>query len=242
METAYLKQMYELEDSYWWFVARHRLVRSLISRYADGSQLKILDAGAGTGALMTALADMGEVWGCDISPEALAFCRQRGLENLVESSIEHLDFPDNSFDVLTSCDVIEHVEHDDQALREFYRVLRPGGVAILTVPALQWLCSPHDEVLSHRRRYHREPLRGMLRAAGFEELKLTYIVSFLLPLMVIHRLWIRLTSAGAPRIGITPVPFALDRLFLGVQQLESFFVHTTGLPWGASLVAVVRKP
>jgi len=242
MDTAYLKQMYELEDSYWWFVARRRLVRSLISRYTEGSQLKLLDAGAGTGALMSALADFGEVWGCDISPQALAFCHQRGLANLVECSVENLDFPDNSFDVLTSCDVIEHVEHDDQALREFYRVLRPGGVAILTVPALRWLWSPHDEVLSHLRRYHREPLRRMLHTAGFKELNLTYVVSFLLPLMVIHRLWIRLISARAPRIGITPVPSVIDRLFLGVQQLESFFVHTTGLPWGASLVAAVRKP
>jgi len=242
VDTVYLKQMYELEDSYWWFVARRRLVRSFISRHTEGSQLKILDAGAGTGALMAMMADRGEVWGCDISPEALAFCRQRGLENLVECSIERLKFPDNTFDVLTSCDVIEHVADDNQALREFYRVLRPGGVAILTVPALGWLWSPHDEVLGHLRRYHREPLRRMLHAAGFQELKLTYVVSFLLPLMVIHRLWLRLTGGGAPRIGITPVPYTIDRLFLGVQQFESLLVHTTGLPWGASLVAVVRKP
>ncbi len=88
MDAVYLKQMYELEDSYWWFVARRRLVRSLIGRYAGSSPLKILDAGAGTGALMSSLADLGEVWGCDVSPEALAFCRQRGLENLVPCSVE----------------------------------------------------------------------------------------------------------------------------------------------------------
>ena len=234
--------MYELEDSYWWFVARRRLVQSLISRYTEGSQLKILDAGAGTGALMSSLADIGEVWGCDISPEALAFCRQRGLENLVECGVEHLDFPDNAFDVLTSCDVMEHVEDDDQALREFHRVLRPGGIAILTVPALQWLWSPHDEMLSHLRRYHRESLRRMLHQVGFEELRLTYVASFLLPLMVIHRLWMRLVRGGARKTGITPVPYAIDRLFLTIQDLEAFIVHTTGLPWGSSLVAVVRKP
>ncbi len=242
MDVVYLKQMYELEDSYWWFVARRRLVRSLIGRHAGSSPLKILDAGAGTGALMSSLADLGEVWGCDISPEALAFCRQRGLENLVECSVEHLDFPDNAFDVLTGCDVIEHVEHDDQALCEFHRVLRPGGIAILTVPALQWLWSPHDEALNHLRRYHREPLRRMLQTAGFEELRLTYVTSFLSPLMAIHRLWMRIVGGGVRKTGITPLPYGLDRLFRAIQELEAFFVHTTGLPWGASLVAVVRKP
>ncbi len=242
MDAVYLKQMYELEDSYWWFVARRQLVQNLIGRYAGSSPLKILDAGAGTGALMSSLADLGEVWGCDTSSEALAFCRQRGLENLVECSVERLDFPDNAFDVLTSCDVIEHVEDDDQALREFHRVLRPGGIAVLTVPALQWLWSPHDEVLGHFRRYHRKPLHRKLQAAGFEQLKLTYVTSFLLPLMVVHRMWIRLVGAGARGTGITPVPFVIDRLFLAIQELETFFVHTSGLPWGASLVAVVRKP
>ena len=78
MDAVYLKQMYELEDTYWWFVARRRLVHSLIGKYAGDSPLKILDAGAGTGALMRSLPDLGEVWGCDISPAALAFCRQRG--------------------------------------------------------------------------------------------------------------------------------------------------------------------
>ncbi len=207
MDALYLKQMYELEDTYWWFVARRRLVRSLIGKYAGTSPLKILDAGAGTGALMCSLADLGEVWGCDISPDALAFCQQRGLEDLVECSVERLDFPDNAFDVLTGCDVIEHVEDDNQALREFHRVLRPGGIAVLTVPALQWLWSPHDEVLGHLRRYHRKPLRRKLQAAGFEELKLTYVTSFLLPLMVVHRMWIRFVGAGARETGITPVPW-----------------------------------
>ncbi len=242
MKYPQLKQMYDLEDSYWWFVARRKLVRDLVARYAPASSLKILDAGAGTGGTMQSLAELGEVWGCDVSPEALAFCQQRGLDRLVQCSIEHLEFADDTFDALTSCDVIEHAADDQQALREFYRVLRPGGVAVITVPALQFLWSAHDEVLHHFRRYNKRPLRRLLRAAGFEELKLTYVVSFLMPLMVIHRLVMRITRRGAPRIGITLLPAFIDRSFLAVQQLESYFVHTTGLPWGASLVAVVRKP
>ena len=242
MEYPQLKLMYELEDSYWWFVARRALVRDLIVRHTAGSNLKILDAGAGTGALMDSLADLGEVWGCDISPEALGFCRKRGLSRLVQCSIEQMEFADASFDVVTSLDVIEHVEDDQRAVGEMYRVLRPGGVAVVTVPALKFLWSPHDEVLHHLRRYHRGPLRRMLRAAGFEELRLTYLVSFLMPLMVVQRWWLRITSRGAPRIGITPVPAWVDRFFRGVQHVESLFVHTAGLPWGTSLVAVVRKP
>ena len=113
---------------------------------------------------------------------------------------------------------------------------------MITVPALQFLWSSHDEVLHHLRRYNKGPLRRLLCAAGFEELKLTYVVSFLMPLMVVHRLVMRITRRGAPQIGITRLPAFVDRLFLAVQQLESYFVHTTGLPWGASLLAVARKP
>ncbi len=242
MEYPQLKQMYELEESYWWFVARRKLVRDLVARHSAGADIKVLDAGAGTGGTMQALADLGEVWGCDLSPQALAFCRQRGLDRLVQCSVEELEFADSTFDAVTSCDVIEHVEHDQQALGEIYRVLRPGGVAVITVPALRFLWSSHDEVLHHLRRYNRRPLSRMLRLAGFEELKLTYVVSFLMPLMVIHRLFMKIIRRGPPRIGITLMPGCINRLFLAVQQLESFFVHATGLPWGASLVAVVRKP
>ena len=242
MEYPQLKQMYELEDSYWWFVARRRLVCGLIARYAAASNLKILDAGAGTGALMQSLANRGEVWGCDTSAVALEFCRKRGLERLVQCSVEQMEFADASFDVVTSLDVIEHVGDDRQAVGEMYRVLRPGGLGVMTVPALKFLWSPHDEILGHLRRYHRGALRRMLRAAGFKELRLTYVVSLLMPLMVAHRWWLRIAGRGAPRIGITPVPVCVDRLFRTVQHLESLLVHTTRLPWGASLVAVVRKP
>ncbi len=234
--------MYELETTYWWFVARRRLVRALIHQYVKSNSPKILDVGCGTGGTMAVLSDGGEVWGCDVSSEALGFCRQRDLERLACCDAQALSFCDESFDVVLSCDVLEHVPHDDRAMGEMYRVLRPGGIAIITVPALQRLWSSHDEVLHHLRRYHKAPLRKQLTAAGFRVLRLTYAVSFLLPVMFVFRFLQKVIGQQGPEIGVVVVPPLLNRLLTGLLSLESHILRRLGLPGGCSLVAVASKP
>lgn len=239
-----LKEMRELEDSYWWFVGRRRMVRGLIRRYAPPrDSLRMLDAGCGTGGTLAALAGMGELHGCDISDEALALCRLRGLQDVRSSRIENLDFPDSSFDVVISCDVLEHVEEQRRGMGEMARVLRPGGICVVTVPAHQWLWSEHDEALHHLRRYEAGQLRRLAEDAGLRVEKLSEAVTLALPAIVLYRALRRLRGGrDRPKTSLVRLPGPLNRLLIWLLDLENLLLRYCRLPLGASLVMVARKP
>ena len=246
MRREQLEEMRKLEDEYWWFVGRRRMVRDLVRRHMSGHQsLRVLDAGCGTGGTLAALEGVGELWGCDISTEALEMCRLRGLDRLVESRIEALDFDDASFDVVISCDVLEHVEDDAGAMRELARVLRPGGICVLTLPAYKWLWSEHDEALGHLRRYVGAEVRRLVEGAGLGMEKLTGAVALALPMTVLYRVFTRLTRRtrdDAARTSLVLLPGPVNGMLIRLLDLENLLMRRLRLPWGASIVAVARKP
>jgi SAM-dependent methyltransferase len=236
--------MYEAEDTYWWFIGRRHLVRRLILHLSgQAADRRILDAGCGTGGTLDAVADLGEAWGVDISPDALEFCRGRGHTNLKLCPAEALDFPDGSFDFVLSCDVLEHLEDDGRALAEIRRVLRPGGYGIITVPAHKWLWSAHDVALEHRRRYSSGELREKLRAAGLRIVRFSYAVSFMFPALIGFRIYRRITPAGRkPQTEFLKVPRLASQMLIAMLHWEATLIsHGIPLPPGATLVAVVRK-
>ncbi|MDQ2856727.1 MAG: class I SAM-dependent methyltransferase, partial [Acidobacteriota bacterium] len=112
--------MYEVEGSHWWFAGRRRIIESFVkhicSELAHGMGVppvtspRILDIGCGTGANLEMLSQFGEAEGVDVSPDALAFCRQRGLQNVRQGEVEHLPYEDASFDLATALDVVEHLD------------------------------------------------------------------------------------------------------------------------------------
>jgi len=246
MRREQLEEMRELEDEYWWFVGRRRMVRDLVRRHMSGREsLRVLDAGCGTGGTLAALEGVGELWGCDISTEALGMCRLRGLDRLVQSSVEALDFDDASFDVVISCDVLEHVEDDAGAMRELARVLRPGGICVLTLPAYKWLWSEHDEALGHLRRYVAGEVRKLVEGAGLGMEKFTGAVALALPMIVLYRMFTRLTRRkrdDAARTSLVLLPGPVNGMLIRLLDLENLLMRRLRLPWGASLVAVARKP
>jgi len=244
MRRPQLVEMYELEDTYWWFVARRRMVRALIQRYAPRREgLKILDAGCGTGGTLTALEGLGERWGCDIAEEALLLCQQRGLDHLRQSRLEQLDFEDQSFDVVVSCDVLEHVEQDDRAMAEMARVLRPGGICVLTVPAHRFLWSEHDEALAHVRRYETPEFVRLMEGAGLRVEKLTKAVALALPAIILYRAIKRVVAPpnGKPKTALVRLPRVMNQALIGLLGLEGLMIRYVSLPVGTSLVAVARK-
>ncbi|MGD9496259.1 MAG: class I SAM-dependent methyltransferase [Armatimonadota bacterium] len=244
MRLAQLQEMYELEDSYWWFIGRRRIVRRLIERYGPRHRpLRILDAGCGTGGTLVALEGLGELWGCDISPEALEMCRSRREWELCCCSVQRLGFAAESFDVVVSADVLEHVEDDEGAVREMARVLRPGGLLVAAVPAHMWLWSEHDEALHHLRRYHRRRLRDLLQGAGLEIRKLTEAVMLALPAVLVYRGLRRLTRRReGPRTSLVRLPAPLNCLLVRLLDIENALIALGSLPLGTSLVAAAAKP
>lgn len=253
MEHAEYAVMYEAESRHWWFQGSRRVLLSLVRRYRpaarEGAPLRLLDMGCGTGITLDRLG-RGEglaAFGVDLEPSALAFCGERGLSRLARASVTALPFPAGTFDVVTALDVVEHVPDDVAALGEAARVLRPDGVAIVTVPAHAWLWSDHDRALHHQRRYSRALLAERLRAAGLVPLRLSYYNALLFPGVAAVRLGQRLARAlrpaapdAIPRSDVRLPPAPANAILREVFAAEGAWLTHADLPLGVSLVAVAR--
>jgi SAM-dependent methyltransferase len=243
MEWAEYQKMYELEDSYWWFVGRRLLVAALIEQWMPPDPAgPILDVGCGTGGNLAFLARWGGKTGVDLSPVALDFARRRSLLCLVQASGLALPYPDSIFRLVTVSDVLYHrwAVDDGQVVRECQRVLQPGGWLLLSEPALPALWSRHDEVYYAWHRYTLDEIGRMLRGAGFRLCKLSYTNALLLPLLVVVRLVARWFPC-ADDVELQPLPRWLNQALVGVLSLEAVWLRWGTFPIGSSLVCLAQK-
>lgn len=243
MEREEYAVMFRVEDSLWWYRGMEAISRAVLERICPrGGRLRILDAGCGTGAVLTYLADYGSAVGLDFSPHALRFSRQRGHWRLTGGSVNALPFADGSFDLVTSFDVLCVNGVDDaQALREFRRVLVPGGRAFLRLPAYDWLRGAHDRAVAIRHRYTVGDVRQRLADAGLQVEHLSYANMWLFPLAVAKRWGERLfprQQGSDLTLDIGP----LNGLFRAILSSEARWVAGRGLPFGLTVVAVARRP
>ena len=171
MQKYLYEDLYNLEETHWWHIAKRNLMISLLKNNLSGNQNRILDIGCGTGKNLEVLERFGVSFGIDSSPQAILYCKKRGIKNVVKGNIERMPFTRESFDAITALDVLEHVD-DQEALKEVYRVLKRGNVLIITVPAYPELWSKWDEVLNHKRRYAKKQLENLLKENGFKILKI----------------------------------------------------------------------
>ena len=234
--------MYQVEERHWWFVGRRRILKSFVARIAAAlgkERPQILDIGCGTGANLEMLAEFGEAQGVDVSVEALAFCRTRGLDRVRQSDAEKLPYENDSFDLVTALDVVEHLDDDLAGLKEMRRVLRPDGRALLFVPAFMFLWGVQDDVSHHRRRYTLAEIKRVLRSAGFEVERATYAnVTFFVPILL-SRLLMRLTGfrpASENNLTISALNGVLGKLF----GAEAAWLRHLNFPFGVSIVCVAR--
>jgi SAM-dependent methyltransferase len=235
--------LYDTEATHWWLAARRNIVLdSIRQRYSKRTDLQILDAGCGTGLMLQELAPFGTVEGVDISDEALQFCRKRGLDNVRLADVTRLPFPDEQFDVVTALDVLEHLDDDTAALREFRRVLKPGGRVFVFAPAHKWLWSLQDEVSHHKRRYVRRTLRDAVMDAGLEIERQTYVSTFLLPVIYLGRQWLKVRMKFQEFNTENNLhPAWSNTILRKVFESEIPILRFMNMPFGASLLCVARR-
>src|SRR5215471_1324624 len=244
MNTAEYAEMYKLESFYWWFVARRRLLDSLVSVIAkEFEHPRILDVGCGTGINFSVLGEHGDTFSSDASEEALRFSKSRGIEGLVRSEVEALPFGSSVFDIVTALDMLEHVDNDLGALDELLRVTNERGVLVITVPAYGFLWSEHDEALHHRRRYAASELRNKLTNAGFEVERISYYITFLFfPILFMRFIQsVSRTSIHAKTSHVI-LPRWLNSLLISILGFERFLLNWINFPFGVSIVCLARKP
>lgn len=251
MKTGEYAAMYAVEDSHWWYAGMRRVAGELLRarlvclKGGRSGTLNILDAGCGTGGNAAYLQEYGRVWGMDLSAEALRFARRRPGLTLARGSVDRLPFSDGSFDLVLSNDVLchLHVADDERAVAEFARVLRPGGVIYLQLPAFDRLRSHHDAAVYTRHRYTDLEVRGLLHRAGLRVRRLTYANALLFPAAAAWRL---LHKAGNPeeaeRSDVRPVQPLVNAALRTALSLEAPVIRRRNLPFGLSVIGVAEKP
>ena len=235
--------LFEVEESHWWYIGRRRIIASFVKAICDqvkDRRARILDVGCGTGANLVRLSDFGDAEGVDISPDALKFCRERGLNNVKLGAAETLPYEDGEFDLVTAFDVVEHMDDDVAGLREMRRVLRPGGRVLLFVPTFMFLWGVQDEVSNHRRRYTMSEFRQVVTAAGFEVERTTYAnITFFLPVLLVRK-FMRLTGIRTDTENSINIS-AFNRLFGAIFGAERHWLRYLNIPFGVSGLCVARR-
>jgi SAM-dependent methyltransferase len=240
--------MFEAEEAQWWYAGQRAIVAALLRpelerlRRTGTPCPRLLDAGCGTGGNLAAWAGSARGVGVDLAPEAIAFCRTRGVR-VVRGSVLTLPLRAGVFDLVTSHDVLYHawVGDDRAAVAEMARVLGPGGLLLVRVPALRLLWGAHDAEVQSRYRYTRGELVALLEGCGLEPLRASYCNSLLFPLLLARRSLDRLLSRQGSDVGFLPAP--LEWAFRRALLLEAALIRRgLSLPIGASVVALARKP
>jgi SAM-dependent methyltransferase len=236
--------LFRVEQSHWWHIGRRRIIAGFVEdicRRVSDRRPRILDVGCGTGANLIMLSKYGDAEGVDVSEDALAFCRERGLDKVRLGAAEELPYEDETFDLVTALDVVEHMDNDLAGLSEMQRVLRPGGRVLLFVPTFMFLWGVQDDVSNHRRRYRLPQLQRVLEQAGLEIERTTYAnITFFLPILLVRKL-MRLTGIKTESENTINVP-ALNGLLGRLLGAESMILRYVNLPFGVSGLCVAKKP
>jgi SAM-dependent methyltransferase len=246
MDPTYTLQYEKYEKEHWWHVARGELIVWAMEKFgpkhADASWL---DIGCGTGVLLESYNTIPSKMGIEMDASSVDRARSKGLNVLQQ--IDTKDFAYNkhgTFDLITLCDVIEHIEDDRAAIAGVYDALKPNGIALVTVPAMKSLWSAHDIRNHHFRRYSKRDMTALFPSDKWSIRKVTYFSTALLPLIWPYRQFKRMIHGTDPtqtaddkRFG----PPLIDRTFLALFRAECRLLKHMPMPLGSSLLLVAKK-
>ena len=232
-----------VEPTHWYYAGKRELVRRWIGRARPPRREDVLlDCGAGTGLFAKEMEADCRVMVLDDHEEALRILHTRFKpEQILSLAGDRVPLPDGSLEYVTALDVLEHVPDDAAVVKGFHRLLKPGGLAVITVPASMALWSDWDEALHHYRRYHRAQLRALFPDSHWEVVQANYTNVVVYPAVWLVRKWRRwfpLKQDAARSEDKLPAAFlntVLRRIFVGLAMWRVPF------PFGVSLVLVARR-
>jgi len=228
------------EDKHWWFVGRRAIVRALIEQRVPISHVdhpKVLEVGCGSGGNLAMLSAFGMLDALEYNDAARTLAQKRSSIEVKPCALpDDLSHARGPYDLIALLDVLEHVEEDVESVKALSGILSSDGRLIVTVPALPFLWSRHDELHHHKRRYSKANLRSVLVMAGLEVEYISYFNMLLLPLAIIHRLTSRFRHEDA----LATPSGIINALFSRVFGMERFMMRHVSLPIGLSLCAICR--
>jgi SAM-dependent methyltransferase len=235
------------EDTHWWYRVLHHQVTTVL-RQRLASNANLLDAGCGTGGMLTCLHQHFPALnstGVDDSPFAINHCKARGLTTVRKATVNNLPFTANTFDAVLSLDVLYHRDvNPESAMREMVRVLKPDGMLILNLPAFQCLAGSHDQAVGGARRYNFSDVRSLLHQQHLHLALIHYWNAWLFFPLLIWRLFSRsCPPASTPaRSDLIPLAPKLNRCFTRLGSLDAALCGQWHIPFGSSIFVVATKP
>jgi SAM-dependent methyltransferase len=243
MEKTTYEAENEIEKQHWWFIGRRQLFGKIINSLVLPQNANILDIGSSTGTNLRMLADLGQtnMKGLDMSPEAKDFCAEKGLAEVLLGGIRNIPYEDNSVDLALATDVIEHVDEDDLALIEIFRILKPGGYLLLTVPAFQGLWGIQDDVSQHKRRYRKKGFNDLVKSTGFKIEKSYYFNYILFVPIWITRVLLKIFRPSL-RAETDINSKLINSILLKIFTADILSAGIVRAPFGVSILTLGRKP
>lgn len=239
MDPGYAAVHAEQDRGHWWFIGRRAILLAEMARWLPRRRCRVAELGCGSGGLLEALGRFGSAVGVEADPALLETAQQRGLDCRPGSLPSDVPLPSGEWDAVCLFDVLEHLDDESAALGACGRLLAPGGLLFVAVPAYAWLWSRHDELLGHRRRYTSPRLRRVVEAAGLLVERVSYFNALLAAPIIAVRLLRRALRRDGHDLSRPPAP--LNRLLAAVFSVEARLLRRRSLPFGVSLLLVARR-
>jgi ubiquinone/menaquinone biosynthesis C-methylase UbiE len=233
------------ERDHFWFRGLRRFMAPLVGQASRGlGSPRILDCGCGTGNNLAMLRRYGCAAGIDLTWTGLSYARDRGERAIAQATAVALPFADETFDVVTSFDVIYALSDRDEraAISEMFRVLKRGGHLVVNAAAMDLLKGNHSVLALEVRRYSRRSLGERLERAGFAVRRLSYTNATIFPMVAGLRLWQRVSGHEESEEEISIPPAPLNAALSAALAIESALVRVVDMPFGSSLMALAQKP
>jgi 2-polyprenyl-3-methyl-5-hydroxy-6-metoxy-1,4-benzoquinol methylase len=244
MEKSEYERMYRLESNFWWYKTLHELVDSIVGRNKPEDEIKILDAGCGTGKMMEILQKYGSVYGVDYAEDAVSFAKERGLSNIEIGDLNNFQFKNGGYDAVVCLDVLYHsaIQNDLAVVEKFYHTLKNNGILIINLPAFEYLKRSHDIVVHTKKRYRKNAFTQELKEIGFTILSSSYRMPHLYFIILISKLFRKNNKSNEAESDLKEIPGWLNRLLLFFGRTENSLLKTGfSIPFGSSLFIVAKK-